>query len=258
MSGMEDQQSEREYRILCESADRTWSARGLADRYRCQALRFEGHRCSNVITCTVTGGEWMEITEWHLSEDYPNEIDFTEVITVDGREFDGSPDSVLMIGDAVLINTVVRAWCGDCAAEERKARDFASVLIIDALTDGAYIPTGTRKCVNGYDESACDAFCGHEDHIYRVAHVTPRVPVAGNVIRWDAPDDEGIVYGVTTDEQVTVSITAPWLSQNFWIIEVANRDAEVLASDTTMRWTRELHEVKAYAVTMVNRALRIR
>lgn len=152
-----------------EAAEAEWAARNLAGKLRCQALKFEGHRCANVITCTVTTGEWMELTEWNLESVLESDtVTIEDVIKADGSAWDmGHPDSVLAAGDLIFINAVHRAWCGECAEEERKARDFASVLIIEPLADGDYIPTASRYCANGYGEDACDAFCGSDDHAYR-------------------------------------------------------------------------------------------
>jgi hypothetical protein len=127
----------------------------------------------------VTSGEWMEITEWHLHEDYPNEIDFSEIITVDGRTLDPS-DGTLMVGDLVLVNTVVRAWCQQCADEERAAIDFGKVFMIKPLAPGDTIPNGTsRYCVNGYNDAACDDSCSQRDHEFRL----PEVNNAADLIR---------------------------------------------------------------------------
>jgi hypothetical protein len=150
------------------------------DRYQCQALRFEGDRCTRRIEVTVTTGEWMEITEWHLGRGYPHDLDFDDIITVDGRSFSRTPGDVLMPGDMVLINTVSRAWCDECAAGERRLTDPGKVLIIKPLTAGDHIPSGSSQyCVNGYDDNTCDMSCGRSDHEFHA----PEVSNAASLIR---------------------------------------------------------------------------
>lgn len=80
--------------------------------------------------------------------------------------------------------------------------------------------------------------------------------MSGNVIRWDATD-AGTTYGVTTDEQITVEITYPQLGQNYWLINIADREAKCLyAGAMKTRWSEDLDVAKQEAVVLVNRAAR--
>lgn len=76
--------------------------------------------------------------------------------------------------------------------------------------------------------------------------------MSGNRIRWDAPQVDGTVYGVTTDNMVTVEI----IPMNYrWHVYVADRNGAMLASAEVSMVDYSSESVLIWATQLVNRTL---